>query len=96
MQKKSHTIDAQLELFFLKEGDVYVAYCPSLNLATQGNTIEEANKAFDECMKIFLEEVLEANTLDKVLQECGWKKIASRWTPPVVVSQTSKRFAIPA
>ena len=96
MHKKTHRLESRLELFFLKEGDVYVAYCPSLNLATQGDSMEEADKAFDEALQIFLEEVMESHTLDKVLQECGWKKVASRWMPPVVVSQTSKKFAFPA
>ncbi|KKQ46225.1 MAG: hypothetical protein US65_C0043G0013, partial [Candidatus Yanofskybacteria bacterium GW2011_GWC2_37_9] len=41
---------------------------------------------FSEIVGIFIEELMEMGTLDKVLRELGWQKIKSNWQPPVVVS----------
>lgn len=38
-----------------KEDDVYVALCPELDIASQGNTIEEAKKNLHEAIELFFE-----------------------------------------
>jgi len=37
------------------EGEGYVALCPSLDITSQGNTIEEARTNLIEALKLFLE-----------------------------------------
>jgi len=49
MQKNSYT--AVLE----KEGDLYVALCPELDVASQGATVEEATANLKEAVELFLE-----------------------------------------
>jgi predicted RNase H-like HicB family nuclease len=49
MQKTSYT--AILE----KEGDMYVALCPELDVASQGRTVEEATANLKEAVELFLE-----------------------------------------
>ena len=49
MRKSSFT--AILE----KEGDGYVALCPELDVASQGNTTEEAIANLKEAVELFLE-----------------------------------------
>ncbi len=39
-----------------KEDDVFVSFCPELDIASQGNTIEEANQNLKEAVELFLEE----------------------------------------
>jgi predicted RNase H-like HicB family nuclease len=38
-----------------REGDVYVALCPELDIASQGKTIEEATANLREAVALFLE-----------------------------------------
>jgi predicted RNase H-like HicB family nuclease len=38
-----------------KEGDGYVSLCPELDIASQGNSIEEASFNLKEAVELFLE-----------------------------------------
>lgn len=38
-----------------REGDGYVALCPALDIASQGNTIEEARNNLQEALALFME-----------------------------------------
>jgi len=38
-----------------REGNGYVALCPELDVASQGNTIEESRKNLREAVELFLE-----------------------------------------
>lgn len=42
-----------------KEGDGYVALCPEFDVASQGDTIEEAQAMLQEAMELFLESASE-------------------------------------
>ena len=43
-----------------KEDNFYSAVCLELNVASQGNTIEEANKNLQEAVELYLEDVLKS------------------------------------
>jgi predicted RNase H-like HicB family nuclease len=38
-----------------REGDGYVSICPELDVASQGDTIEEARRNLQEAVELFLE-----------------------------------------
>lgn len=38
-----------------KDGNQYVALCPELDIASQGNTVEEATANLKEAVELFLE-----------------------------------------
>ncbi len=38
-----------------REGDGYVAFCPELDIASQGDTIEEARRNLQEALALFME-----------------------------------------
>ncbi len=38
-----------------KEEDAYVSFCPELDVASQGSTIEEAKNSLKEAIDLFLE-----------------------------------------
>ena len=38
-----------------KEGDGYVSLCPEIDVASQGNTIEEARNHLQEAIELFFE-----------------------------------------
>ena len=46
-----HTYTAVVE----KEGDLYVALCPELDVASQGDTVEQARANLKEAVELFLE-----------------------------------------
>ena len=54
-----------------KEEDVWVALCPELDVASQGETVEEAADMLDEAVRLFLETCHEMGTLSEVLAESG-------------------------
>jgi predicted RNase H-like HicB family nuclease len=45
----------QLTGIIEREGDGYVALCPELDVASQGDTVEEARRNLEEAVKLFLE-----------------------------------------
>ena len=38
-----------------RDGKFFVAYCPEIDLASQGSTIEEANQNLREAVQLFIE-----------------------------------------
>ncbi len=48
----------ELRVFYMKEHGKYVAYAPSLDLSTCGDTKAQAKKRIAEAVKIFLQETL--------------------------------------
>ncbi len=45
----------QVTAIIEREGDGYVALCPELDVASQGNTIEDARNNLQEAVALFLE-----------------------------------------
>ena len=52
-----------------REGDVYVSYCPALDLYSQGDTEEEASANLIEALQLFIQSCVERGTLDAVMKE---------------------------
>lgn len=48
---KNYNLTAVVE----REGDGFVALCPELDVASQGNTVEEATTNLKEAVELFLE-----------------------------------------
>ncbi len=45
----------QLTAIIEREGDGYVALCPELDIASQGDSIDEARKNLQEALELFFE-----------------------------------------
>jgi predicted RNase H-like HicB family nuclease len=45
----------QLTAIIEREGDGYVALCPELDVASQGDTVEQARENLKEAVQLFLE-----------------------------------------
>ena len=45
----------QLTAIIEREGDGYVALCPELDVASQGDTVEQARENLKEAVELFLE-----------------------------------------
>jgi predicted RNase H-like HicB family nuclease len=55
-----------------KEGNMYVSYCPELDIASCGETTDQAKKNLGEVILINLEEAQKIGTLGSLLQEAGF------------------------
>jgi predicted RNase H-like HicB family nuclease len=55
-----------------KEGNMYVSYCPELDIASCGETTDQAKKNLGEVILINLEEAQKIGTLGNLLQEAGF------------------------
>ena len=58
-----------------KEGNMYVSYCPELDIASCGKDVEQAKKNLMEAITINIEETKKMGTFDKFLEECGLEEI---------------------
>jgi len=68
-----------LEIKVFKEGDVYVALCPELNVSSFGDDIENAKVSLREALEAFLEECEAMGTLQEVLEDAGFVKEKESW-----------------
>ena len=69
---KNITVDVLLEVQLIKDGDYVVSYCPALELSSFGADEDDAKEGFEEALSIFLEELHNKGTLEKVLLNLGW------------------------
>jgi len=83
-------------MLITKQNKCFVAYTPVLDISTSGKTEKEAKVRFVELVNIFLEELIEAGTVNDVLSELGWKKEQKKWIPPKIMSSKSISLRIPA
>jgi predicted RNase H-like HicB family nuclease len=78
-EKNMSRITLKVNVF--KEGDVYVALCPMLNVSSFGDDIEHAKNSLKEALEAFLEECEAMGTLEAVLEETGFVKKKTMWVP---------------
>jgi len=54
-----------------KEGNMYVSYCPELDIASCGENIGQAKINLHDAIMINIEETKEMGTLSEFLENCG-------------------------
>ena len=59
----------QLTCIIEREGDSYVSLCPQIDIASQGNSIEEARKNLVEAIELFFEMASPNEILARVYSE---------------------------
>lgn len=87
-------IKAQYTLFGCtkRDGDWFVAYCPPLDITTQGRTLAEAKQNLEEAASFFIISCIERGTLDQALRELGFVKVENQTVRP---RQNSFEMTIP-
>ena len=85
-------IFVRIEIF--KEGDIYVALSPELNVSSFGETIEDAKKSFKEAIEAFIEECQEMGTLEDVLEESGFSKVDDFWKSRKPIAEEDLALAV--
>ena len=84
-----------LPVVITKQNKRFVAHTPALDISTSGKSAKDVKSRFVELANLFLEEIIEAKTVDDVLSELGWTKVQKVWTPPKVISSHSIGLQIP-
>lgn len=95
LAKKENYVQVQVDVLLFEEHGSFVAYCPALELSSYGDDAEDAKKAFDGAMKIFIKETTQKGSLEKYLLKLGWQlqqKPKMIYQPPTYTIQESKRF----
>lgn len=59
----------QLTAIIEREGAIYVAHCPELDIASQGGSVEEARANLVEALELFLEVADESEVRDRLKSE---------------------------
>ena len=57
-----------------REGNMYVSYCPELDVASCGETVDQARWNLQEAILINLEETKKMGTFERFLEEAGFYK----------------------
>jgi predicted RNase H-like HicB family nuclease len=59
----------QLTAIIEREGDGYVALCPELDIASQGDTIQEARENLREALELFFESASPQEIRERLREE---------------------------
>ncbi len=62
-------VDRELTAIIEREGDGYVSLCPELDIASQGDTIEEARDNLIEALELFFEHASEKEIYTRMREE---------------------------
>jgi len=65
-----------------KEGKQFVAHAMPLDVMSSGMTPEEARKALDEAVRLFLNTAADMGTLEEILEEVGYQRTNDTWAEP--------------
>ena len=64
--------DIEYTVQIWEEGNQFIAHAMPLDVMSSGGTPEEARRALDEAVHLFLVTAMDIGTLDEVLQEVGY------------------------
>jgi len=86
-------MDIQFTVQIFKEGRLYVAYTPELDVSSCGGTQAKAKVNLLEAVRLFLEEADKMGTLRQILEEAGFVKRKSTLQSPRFI--TTQRASLP-
>jgi predicted RNase H-like HicB family nuclease len=78
--------DISYTVHTFKEGNIYVAYVPELDLSSCGSTNDEARKNIRDAVHGFLQTSADTGALVGILEEAGYVREGNCWHAPEFVS----------
>ena len=79
-----------IEFVIFRENDLFIAYCPSLDLSSSGESFNDAISNFYEMFQLYIESCVENKTLFADLAAHGWKMQKKTILPPKFSSLAKK------
>jgi predicted RNase H-like HicB family nuclease len=76
-----------------KEGKMFVAHTPELDLSSCATTEAKALTNLQEAVRLFLEEAGKAGSLDQILKEAGFSRRQQTLVGPKLIQ--TKRITLP-
>ena len=86
-------MEIQFTIQIFKEGRLFVAYAPQLDVSSCGGTEAKAKHNLLEATRLFLEEAEKMGTLDQILEEAGFVRRRQTFAGPKFIS--SQPAALP-
>ena len=86
--------DIEYTVHIWKEGDQFVAHAMPLDVMSSGRTPEEARRALDEAVHVFLLTAADIGTLEEVLEEAGYELKEGKWVSPSWVATEKHSIAV--
>ena len=77
-----------------EENGQFVAHAMPLDVMSSGPTPEEARKALDEAVHLFLVTAADMETLEEVLEEAGYSWRDGQWIGPSWVASERRSAAV--
>ena len=71
--KTKGTLEVSVSVYVFKENDVFVAYCPSLDLSGYDSTEEAARRDFEYHLREYVKFQIQHDMLHKDLTRHGWE-----------------------
>ena len=90
------SMEIQFTTQILKEGRIFVAQTPELDVSSCGGTKERALHNLKEAVRLFLEEAEKLGTLERILEEAGYLKRRSRLEGPKFIGTLRVSLPLPA
>lgn len=98
-------LDFSVPVHVIREANHFVAYSPTLDLATHGTSLQDALDAHKRAAVLFFRELEEMGTTEEVLMSLGWTKRQMsparrgrrpvwKLVPPEVVGTLTERITI--
>jgi predicted RNase H-like HicB family nuclease len=69
-----------------REGNLFVALAMPLDVASCGPSPDEARKALEEAVQLFLESAKDHGTLNQVLEDSGYVQDGESWQSPAYLA----------
>ena len=79
-----------IEFYIFMENGVCIAYCPSLDISSSGNTFNDAISNFYEMFQLYIESCMDSKTLYDDLLAHGWKMHTKSIQPPTFAALMKK------
>jgi len=78
----SSSQDIEYTVQIWKEGNQFVAHAMPLDVMSSGETADEARKALDEAVHLFLVTAIDMGNLEELLQDSGYELSGGKWVSP--------------
>jgi predicted RNase H-like HicB family nuclease len=70
------SLDVELRAFVRRDTDErWMAVCPSIDVASQGVSADDAKRCLDEAVQLWFESCIERGTLERALQESHFRPL---------------------
>ena len=86
MTTQVHNEDLSFTVHVFKEGDVFIAYVPQLDVSSCGDTATAARHNIQDAVSLLLETSKERGTLTEILEEAGYRHEGRHWLAPEHIS----------